>query len=103
MKKSNLTINVADKEFNIVCNIDDKQKLVQASEMVNDKINEIKKHGKTVGFDRVVIMVALNLASDLLIQTEAKDSVVNNSDSTVTDVLAKIENTINEFKNSTQS
>ena len=96
--KTSLALRISDKEFNVTCEADKKTLLIDAAQLVNQKMDEIKQHGKTVGSDRIATMVALNLATDLLALTE--DSIESSSDNqkALTDILYKIESTMDAFK-----
>ncbi len=49
-----------------------KSGLVASSELLNQKMREIRDSGKVVGLDRVAVMAALNLANELL-KTQGQD------------------------------
>ena len=96
--RSNLSLRIADKEFKVTCDAEEKALLIDAAQMVDQKMAAIKKHGKTVGSDRIAVMVALNLASDLLSQSKNSQTSQQNNDALLTDILQRIESTIDEFK-----
>ncbi len=63
---AHVTIRILDKDFHVTCPADDEQDLLASAEFVHRKMREIKDSGKVIGLDRVAVMVALNLANELL-------------------------------------
>ncbi len=96
--KSNITLEIMDKKFKVNCNSDEKAKIIDAAELLNYKIEEIKKHGKSVGSDRVAIMAALNIASDFVVQEDKLSQHDVEKDRKISTLLNRIENTLQELK-----
>lgn len=63
---ANVTIRILDKEFHVTCPADEEQDLRVSADLVHREMREIKDGGKVIGLDRVAVMVALNLANELL-------------------------------------
>lgn len=63
---ANVTIRILDKEFHVNCPADEEQDLLASADLVHRQMREIKAGGKVIGLDRVAVMVALNLANELL-------------------------------------
>ncbi len=63
---AHVTIRILDKEFHVSCPADEEQDLLASADLVHRQMLEIKAGGKVVGLDRAAIMVALNLANELL-------------------------------------
>ena len=63
---AHVTIRILDKEFHVTCPADEEQALRISADLVHRKMREIKDGGKVIGLDRVAVMVALNLANELL-------------------------------------
>ncbi len=63
---AHVTIRILDKDFHVTCPADDEQDLLASADFVHRKMREIKDSGKVIGLDRVAVMVALNLANELL-------------------------------------
>ena len=70
-------MSILGKEYQVNCPIDDSDALDKAVEYLNKKINETKKNSNTIGIDRIVIMTALNLASDLLEKNTQIDEIIS--------------------------
>jgi cell division protein ZapA len=69
---AHVTIRILEKEYQVACPVEEKTDLLAAAEMLNRRMREIRDSGKVVGLDRVAVMVALNLANDLL-KTQGDD------------------------------
>lgn len=63
---SNLTIQIMDKEYRVSCPTEEQESLRASADFLNSKLNEVKKRGSIIGAERIAIMVALNLAHELL-------------------------------------
>ena len=65
-KRLSVSVRIMGKEFNVECPPEEHEALVRSAEMVNERMNNIRKRGKALGSERIAVMVALNLAHDLL-------------------------------------
>jgi len=54
------------KEFAVACEPEEKQTLLEATRFLDEQIEIVQSQGKIVGNERIAIMVAINLASELL-------------------------------------
>ncbi|MHB1566423.1 MAG: cell division protein ZapA [Acidiferrobacter sp.] len=54
------------KEFAVSCPEDERQALVNAARYLDARMQESQRAGKTVGIERGAVMVALNMAHELL-------------------------------------
>jgi cell division protein ZapA len=63
-----VSVRILEKEYFIACAHDERSALLDAAEFLNARMREIRDSGKVVGLDRIAVMVALNLANDLLKQ-----------------------------------
>jgi cell division protein ZapA len=61
-----LQINVMGREFRVACPDNEQKGLLEAVDYLNRKMAEIRDHGKVIGLERIAIMAALNIASELL-------------------------------------
>ena len=63
---TSVTVRILDKEYQVACPEDERAALMQSADMLNRRMKEIRDSGKVVGLDRMAVMVALNLANELL-------------------------------------
>ncbi|KAB7628206.1 cell division protein ZapA [Alkalilimnicola sp. S0819] len=59
-------INILDKEYLIGCPESERESLLRSADMVHRKMREARDSGKVIGAERIAVMVALNLAHELL-------------------------------------
>jgi cell division protein ZapA len=61
-----LQINVMGREFRVACPENEQKGLLEAVAYLNKKMGEIRDNGKVIGLERIAIMTALSIASELL-------------------------------------
>jgi cell division protein ZapA len=59
-------VSIMGREFTISCPTEEREGLLNAVSYLDKKMCDIRDSGKVVGAERVAIMVALNLAHELL-------------------------------------
>jgi len=64
-------INLMGRSFTIMTD-EDPEQVIAAANLVQEQIDEIRQAGTTVGSDRLLTLVALNLAGELLKGNGAK-------------------------------
>lgn len=96
-KTEPLTITIMGKEYRIACPENEKDNLLASADLLNDKLNEIKKQGSVIGTERIAIMAALNMSHDIL-HNQAL-SVENNDLNQRIDALSeRITDSVREFQ-----
>ncbi|MBP6115989.1 MAG: cell division protein ZapA [Neisseriaceae bacterium] len=66
MNPTPVDITIMGRTFTIATPEAERRTLLQAVDMLNDKIDTITKQGRIVETDKIAIIAALNLAHDLL-------------------------------------
>jgi len=61
-----VTVRILDQDFKIACQPGEEDGLLASSRYLNQKMQELRATGKVIGAERIAIMVALNLAHELL-------------------------------------
>jgi len=64
-----VNISILGKEYLISCGEEERSELISAADFLDDKMREIRDHGKVIGTDRIAVMAALNIAHELLSQS----------------------------------
>jgi|SRR5690606_40612167 len=64
--QARVTVRIMDREYVIACPYEERSALLDAAELLNTRMREVRDSGKVVGLDRIAVMVALNLAHELL-------------------------------------
>ncbi len=61
-----VTIRILDKEYMVACPEGEQEALQASSRRVDKEMRKIRDSGKVLGTDRIAVMVALNLAHELM-------------------------------------
>lgn len=61
-----VTVKILDRDFRVSCTAEEKRRLVDAAELLDGRMREIKGGSRMVGLDRVAVLAALNLAAEFL-------------------------------------
>ena len=61
-----LQINIMGREFRVACPEEEQKGLLEAVDYLNQKMHEIKDHGKVIGLERIAVMAALNITHEFL-------------------------------------
>ena len=75
---AHVSVRILEKEYQVSCPANERTDLLDAAELLNDKMREIRDSGKVVGLDRIAVMAALNMSNELL-KTKAKDDAIESS------------------------
>lgn len=84
-----VSVYILDKEYRLSCTPEEKKALQNAAELVDGKMRELRSRGNAVGTDRLAVVVALNIAHELL-QLQSKLDIVQSIDLE----LGKLESTV---------
>lgn len=68
---STVKVSILDKEYRVACPEDSRFELESAARFLDQKMREIKTHGRVFGLDRIAVMAALNLAHSHLVQQKS--------------------------------
>src|SRR5262249_48951912 len=72
-----VSVRLLDKEYQVACSLAERADLIQAAELLNRRMREIRDGGKVVGLDRIAVMAALNLANELQKGRSVQNEFVN--------------------------
>jgi len=97
-KDSNsLNIKILDKEYRVGCPAAEHESLLHSADFLNDKLNEVRSKGSILGSERIAIMVALNLAHELL-QSQPYQEGFDKLDDRVASLQSKIDIALREIE-----
>jgi len=65
-----VTIQILGKEYRVSCAGEERDALIASAKYLDEKMRDIKGRGKIVGTERVAVMAALNIAHELVQQTQ---------------------------------
>lgn len=60
-----VSIQILDKEYLIGCQPEEQEDLRKAAALLNQKLKDVREHGKVMGTERAMVMAALNMANEL--------------------------------------
>lgn len=67
-----VAVSILGKEYRISCEPGAEQELVGAARFLDARMREVRGSGKVIGTDRIAVMVALNLAHELLKENQIR-------------------------------
>jgi cell division protein ZapA len=65
-----IDVKILDRDYRLAVNADDKPQLLQAVQLVDDRMRIIRDGGRVAGLDRIAVMAALQLAHELVLSTQ---------------------------------
>lgn len=72
---TSVTVRILDKDYQVACPPEEKTALLESAEYLNQRMKEIRDSGKVVGLDRMAVMVALNMAAELMAMRKSVDEI----------------------------
>jgi len=87
---SPINVTILDKEYLIACEEHEKEQLHSAVDYLNEKLLEMKNNGGVIGSERIAVMTALNIASEMLAYKNAKEDYTSEIGKTVQRLQGKI-------------
>lgn len=61
-----VTVRIMGREYTVSCPENEREALIASADLLNVRMNTVRRRGKALGAERVAVMVALNLARELL-------------------------------------
>jgi cell division protein ZapA len=93
-----VSVRILEKEYFVACPYEERSALLDSAEFLNARMREIRDSGKVVGLDRIAVMVALNLANELMKLKEREARLENEVLSRVRNVRERVETTLEKGK-----
>ncbi|WP_410499811.1 cell division protein ZapA [Chitinibacter sp. S2-10] len=89
-----LDVSIMGREFRVACPENEEATLLQAVQLLDGRMNDIRNHGKVIGLEKIAIMAALNMTHEFL-QTKVEGGIdiasfqrrIGNMNSTIDAVL----------------
>jgi cell division protein ZapA len=91
MSIETVSINLLDRDFKLKCPVEEIKKLEAAGAYLNTKMQDINKGATTPGFERVVVMAAINVAYELLNLRQEKEGQSESVDARIKALHDKID------------
>lgn len=61
-----IRVNILGKEYQITCPPEERADLFAAASLLDERMRKVRDAGRVVGADRIAVMVALNLAHEMM-------------------------------------
>jgi cell division protein ZapA len=78
-------------EYRFVCQPSEQEELLEAARYLNERMGEIRDHGKQLSLEAIAVMTALNLSHDLLRQQRQATDAEAIIGHQVRDLLQKVD------------
>jgi cell division protein ZapA len=88
---STLTVQILDKDYCVSCPTEERANLERAAHYLDNKMREIRRHGKVIGAERVAVMAALNITHDLLHTQQHTDQEAGSSREQLRSLLERVD------------
>lgn len=85
-----VSVRILDKDYMVACPEGEQDALVASSRRVDREMRKIRDSGKVLGTDRIAVMVALNLAHELM-HSNRNTSSANVIEQEVTERLQQLQ------------
>jgi len=76
MSTNTVTVTILDRDYQVNCNAEERESLLNSARYLNDRMREIKAGGSVIGLERIAVMAALNITHELL--QEGSEKGANN-------------------------
>ena len=87
-----VSVRILNKEFTVNCPEGAENQLFDAAQYLDQKMRDIRNHGRVIGTERIAIMAALNITHELLTFRQHKESYINN----VSHQIQRLQNKLDE-------
>ena len=92
-----VTVRIMDKEFCISCPSEQREGLLESASILDKKMREIRDSRKVIGTDRIAVMAALNIAHELVENTN-ENSYGSGVNLRIKSIQEKVESALYENK-----
>ncbi len=59
-------VRILDKDYLIACGAEQREELIEAARMLDQRMRDIRGSGKLLGLDRIAVLSGLNIAHELI-------------------------------------
>jgi len=98
-----IAITILDKEYHVACPEEERQALLNAAHLLDERMREIRTKGRVIGVERIAVMAALNFAHELLQNRSEKDEYNRVMNARVKHIQEKIDAVLQEKRSDPQN
>ncbi len=95
-KTQTVTVYILDKEYHVVCPVDERSNLERAAAYLDGKMREIRRSGKVVGAERIAVLAALNITHDLQHRTRQLEEASDMNGEQMQQLMTQLEQALAE-------
>ena len=66
MSANTVTVKILDKDYQVACPPEQEKGLIEAARHLDKQMRKVRDSGKVIGLERIAVMVALNMAYEVL-------------------------------------
>lgn len=93
-----LNVQILGKDYRVGCPDGEEENLRSAARHLDKQMNDIKRGGKIIGSEKIAVMVALNLANDLLQLDRIQDQKLARTSQKIEFLTKKVEQILLDMK-----
>lgn len=86
-----VTVKLLDREFLVGCKPDERESLLAAVEHLNRKMRDIRHSARSPGYDRIVVLAALDITHELLMLQRSQNQLSSNAGEHIAMLRRKLE------------
>lgn len=94
-----VNVRILDKDYKVACPKGEHESLIASAKYVDGQMRDIKKAGKVLSLDRLAVMVALNIAHELLNNRQQIKNIDSDIVAQLETLQDKIQSTLDNCKN----
>jgi cell division protein ZapA len=91
-----VSVSILGKEYRIACEPGSENELISAARFLDARMREVRGTGKVIGTDRIAVMVALNLAHELLSEQTEQNTAASAASKRIRALRERIEIALND-------
>ncbi len=93
-----VTVQILGKDYRVGCPPEEEENLRSAARHLDKQMNDIKTGGKIIGTEKIAVMVALNLANDLLQLDQVQEQKLARTAQKIEFLTKKVEQVLLDLK-----
>lgn len=86
-----INIRILNREFQFKCDYLGKEQLCNAANYLNNSLEMVKQSGKVIDYERIIVMAALNICHESLLQMQNQQISVDKLKKRMQNLIEKID------------
>lgn len=92
-----VTVRILGKEYQIACPPEEHADLLASAALLDERMRTVRDAGRVVGADRIAVMVALNLAHEMLTVSRQLDRLDQQLPARIDELTLSIEKSLQDY------